>query len=1021
MLTSNLYRTMKRIKILAIVIVSVVSAYGQETYTYSNPDRDFYEGKELYVQQKYSIAERYFENFIENRNAETHPELLQEAHYYMASGAYSMQREDAEALLKQYLRSYPQSPFEDNCYLMLGNIAFRQHQYNKAMDYYDHVEVRHLTQEKKAELKFNKGYSYLQKKDYNQAKNQFANVMHGSSKYKASASYYHAYCNYAQGDYDAALSSFLSIEDEPEYEGFVPYYISQIYYKKKDYDRLLPYCEKILSRGANNPNDAEIYRILGECAYQQGDYAKTITAMNHYERLSKKVVRSDMYILGMSYFKTENYGDAVNRLSKVTSEKDSLSQNAYLHIGHSYVALGQKENARMAYLSASQMEFDKEAREEAAYNYALTTYETTAPFGESVKAFNEFLEQYPNSRYKDDVYERLVAVYMTTKNYAAASESLAKLSRLTPEMQDAKAYILFQLGTEDFVKEDYVSAIAHFNESEKAGSANFDVAQVLYWRGEAYYRQKDYVRSRNDFKQFLNAKGAKEFADYHKANYHLGYTYFVEKKWADAEMYFLRYIQSEPETKTDLYADALNRLGDCYFSTRDLVNAEKYYTKSAEYAGPNADYATFQRGYVQGLRKNYTSKIACLKRLVRDYPKSEYQDDARYEIGRAQVLSNQPMSAIESYKDLIAHYPNSPLSRKAALEIGMLYYNQGKDAEAIESYKQVVTNYPNSVETKTALESMEGIYVEQNNVSEYFDYTRSLGTTIVTTDASREDSLTYLAAERLYMRGDTTSSIAAFENYTARFCGTSNTINCLNAKYYLADCYYSRHRDDDARQQYADLVQKQGNPYMETSLVRLAQITYDKQDYEASLNAFGKLREIAQDPENVTIAKVGVLRSSYLVNDAASTIEIGEQLLADSKSDTELKREAHYYVAKAYMQTGQDVNALPHLESLAKEPKTAYGAESKYLVADYWFTNGNDKKAEKEITEFISNGTPYQYWLARAFVLLSDIYIKRGDDFQAKQYLLSLQANYTREDSIQDLIKERLENIAARESETIEN
>lgn len=80
MLTSNLYRTMKRIKILAIVIVSVVSAYGQETYTYSNPDRDFYEGKELYVQQKYSIAERYFENFIENRNAETHPELLQEAH-----------------------------------------------------------------------------------------------------------------------------------------------------------------------------------------------------------------------------------------------------------------------------------------------------------------------------------------------------------------------------------------------------------------------------------------------------------------------------------------------------------------------------------------------------------------------------------------------------------------------------------------------------------------------------------------------------------------------------------------------------------------------------------------------------------------------------------------------------------------------------------------------------------------------------------------------------------------------------
>lgn len=1018
---SQLFHRMKRVNILAVAIVAVLSVHAQETYTYSNPDRDFYEGKELYVQQKYSIAERYFEKFVEQRSSEAHPDLLQEAHYYVASGAYSMQRENAESLLKQYIRTYPHTPFEDNCYLMLGNIAFRQHQYNKAMDYYDHIEVRHLPQEKKAELKFNKGYSYLQKKDYNQAKSQFANVMHGKSKYKASASYYHAYCSYAQGEYDEALSSFLTIENEPEYEGFVPYYISQIYYKKKDYDHLLPYCEKILSRRSNNPNDAEIYRILGECAYQQGDYAKTITAMNHYERLSKKVVRSDMYILGMSYFKTEDYGNAVNRLSKVTGEKDSLAQNSYLHIGHSYVALGQKENARMAYQSASQMEYDKEAQEEAAYNYALTTFETTTPFGESLKAFNEFLSQYPESRYKDDVYERLVTVYMTTKNYAAASESLKKLSHLTPDMQDAKAYILFQLGTEDFVREDYAAAIEHFNESERAASSNFDVAQVMYWRGESRYRQKDYAGARVDYKKFLESKGNKDFADYNLANYNLGYTYFVEKNWNDAATYFLRYVNTETQTKTDVYADALNRLGDCYFSTRDLVNAEKYYTKSAEYAGPNADYATFQRGYVQGLRKNYTGKIACLSRLLRDYPKSEYQDDARYEIGRAQVLNNQPMKAIDTYKDLIATYPKSPLAQKAALEIGMLYYNQGRESEAIEAYKQVVANYPNSVETKTALESMEGIYVEQNNVSQYFDYTRSLGTSVVTTDASREDSLTYIAAERQYMRGDTLASITAFENYIERFCGASNTVNCLRARYYLADCYYSRRRDDEARQQYAELVQKQGNPYMETSLVRLAQITYDKQDYESSLKAFGQLKEVAQSPENIAAAKVGVLRSSYLVNDAASTIEIGESLLSDAKSDADLKKEAHYYLAKAYMQKGEDAKALPHLEALAKDPKTAYGAESKYLVADYWFANGNDKRSEKEITEFISTGTSYQYWLARAFVLLSDIYIKQGDDFQAKQYLLSLQANYTREDSIQDLIKERLDGIAARESETIEN
>jgi hypothetical protein len=51
---------------------------------------------------------------------------------------------------------------------------------------------------------------------------------------------------------------------------------------------------------------------------------------------------------------------------------------------------------------------------------------------------------------------------------------------------------------------------------------------------------------------------------------------------------------------------------------------------------------------------------------------------------------------------------------------------------------------------------------------------------------------------------------------------------------------------------------------------------------------------------------------------------------------------------------------------------------------------------------------------------LADIYIKRGDDFQAKQYLLSLQENYTTPDTIQDLVLERLDAINTRQNNSIE-
>ena len=69
------------------------------------------------------------------------------------------------------------------------------------------------------------------------------------------------------------------------------------------------------------------------------------------------------------------------------------------------------------------------------------------------------------------------------------------------------------------------------------------------------------------------------------------------------------------------------------------------------------------------------------------------------------------------------------------------------------------------------------------------------------------------------------------------------------------------------------------------------------------------------------------------------------------------------------------------------------------------------KNAEHLINEMIETGTPHQYWLAREFILLADINISRKDNFQAKQYLLSLKNNYNANDDIAEMIEQRLKQI----------
>ncbi len=999
---------------ISLLMLAFINVHGQETFTYDNIDKNFFEGKELFSQRKFAASLVYFNRFLEQKKV-ADSEKIQEAHYYIACEAYEMRRENAATLLGNYLQNYPYTQFKDKVYLMLGNLSFQKKKYKKALVFYDNVTDRRLSDEEAAELNFNQGYSYLAIEDYSKAMSYFKQLRGKKSKYANSAAYYYSYCQYSQKNYDAALEGFLAIKDQAEFSAFVPYYIIQIYYYKKDYDNLIPYAEKVLSENPSAPNNVEVNRILGEIAYQRNDYQKTIEYLKAYAKGNPKVMRNDMYILGMSYFNVFDFKNAANSLTKVTSVKDSLSQNAYLHLGHSYVQLENKNNARMSYRTASEMDFDKKVKEEAAYNYILTTFETTTPFGESIKAFEAFLNEFPDSEYKQRVTENLITAYMSSKNFNAARESLDNFKALSPAMKDVKAYILFQLGTEEFVKAYYDNAIQDFNNSLELATPDFNDAQVYYWRAESHYRNEDYELARKDYQTFFSKKGANLFPEYNLANYAIAYTYFQNKQYKESLPSFKDYVKGETNKKAPTYSDALDRIADVYFMGRNFNEAEKYYDLSIQTGSRSGDYAAYQKALVLGLLKNYNGKVTGMKELQTKYPKSDYQDDSYYEMGRAYVLLEKREKALEAYRTLIEKFPLSPLARKAALEIGMLYYNAGDYDKAIEAYKKVVAAYPNSEETRTALETLEAIYVEKNAVSEYFDYTKSKGLEVA--DANKEDSLTYLAAERLYMKSNIISATDAFENYLTNFCPGGRS--CINARFYLADCYYSTSKMLKAMEQYKTLSELAGNPFMETVLVRLSQISYDQKDYETALVSFKQLQQVAQEKENINAAKIGVLRCSYLLNDAETTVGIATDIISNEELNEQLDLEARYYLAKAYIQKGEKAKAQPELAVVAKDLRTESGAESKYLMADYEFISGNDKKAEEIISDFIAKGTPHQYWLARAFVLLSDIYIYRKDDFQAKQYLLSLQANYPNKDSILDLVQERLDGIQERENNTI--
>lgn len=1010
-----LFKMRKILIINLLFITCLVIGFAQHSKVFTNADAQFIKGKELFAQAKFAASYPCFVDFLKNADIEQVSQL-EEAEFYLAANAYELQQKNATNLLKGLLTKYPNTVFADEVNYRLGRMEVDTKNFELAMQYFNQVNTTHLGQHSQTECLFSKGYAAIQTKSYSVASDIYKNLKEVDTPYKFSSAYYFAYSEYCQKNYAAALPQFLKLEDNPQYKSIVAYYIVQIYYAQKDYDKLNDRADILLKNSPDNKNNAEIYRIAGEIAYRKQNYDKAINYLKSYEKLFPQVLRNDMYLLGLSYFQTKDYNNAVLYLSKATSEKDEMTENAYMHLGNSYLKLKDFANAKLAFEASLSSNFNKSVREEAMFNYALTCYESTTAFGESISAFEQFLNEFPNSKHAEKAFDYLSTVYLTTKNYEVAYQSVQKIKSASASFLETKQYILYQLGTEAFVQNNFEKAINRFTLALEFAPAGKYSAECLYWRAESKYRINQPEQAIGDLKTFFSNSNLKSSANQVMANYLMAYSYFSKKNYSESLNWFLKYIDAETNMKATSYPDAMNRIGDCYFNNRNFAKAQLFYSKSASASPASADYSLFQAAYVTGLQKNYESKITKLESLISQFPTSGYVDNALYEIGRAWLLLENNAKAIATYQRLLEQKPSADLACKAALEIGMIYFNDKNYDKSIAAYKNVITNYPGTEEANTALESLQTAYIESNEVSNYMAYIKTLG---MGTKSGTEDSISYIAAEHQYMNANYSKAISGLQTYLNQFGQDARYAGM--AQYYLAESYYVTEDKVNALKAYQEVLKITGNQFTEEAALRCSEITYDRKDFASAMTYFKQLETVAHSVDNKNISRLGVLRCSFFLNDYQTTVKIAAEIAADPHSGEEMKAEAIYNRSKAYLALNQFAEAIIDLKTLSTDTRTATGAEANYLLANLYFDQGKMTDVEQTVMEFAKKNTPHQFWLARSFVLLADMYIKLNKDFQAKQYLLSLQKNYKPVDEIQKLITERLNAISERDKKSIIN
>lgn len=965
------------------------TASAQQSAIYDPLYDQYNTAKELFGHEKYSSAQDIFSGLL-NSNTPGLDLIRPELVFYDAICAAELHHKDAPSKIQGYIDDYPEHGLSNDAHYYLGKMYFNDNKFRDAQKALQRVRASRLSGVSRDEYYFMLGYSSLRNDDARTAKNYFTKVSNKDQNLYGQSYYYIGHIHYLDGKYPEALQAFDKLESDRRYKKIIPEYKLQIYHQLGDYDRITASADEWLeSAGATNKSEAA--RIIGDAWYHKGDFTQAMKYLEIFERTARtSISRETYYLLGYTYYRNNEYQKALNNFQKAATVKDSLTQASYYYIGACYNMAGEKKYAANSFLSAFKLGIDPQIAEEALFNYIKITLETGYdPYNEAVVLLEDFLAGNPDSPRRDEAYSYLADLYLTSRNYKQALVSIENVQYRNPSLEAAYQKILHYRAIELFNSNEPDQAITLFKKA--AGYSNDELirSESNFWIGESMYRQDNYWGTIKYSKDFLASSQAKRSPYYAKAYYNLGYSHFNRKEYNDAITNFKKFTDINAGQDVKLWSDAMLRTGDCYFISSQYSSAISHYDKVISKMSQDADYALYQKSLALGAMGNYRAKTESLRTLINQHSGSRFRDDAMYELALTYSIMEDYANALSYYDQLIQTYPKSSYTATALLKKGFIYYNRNDYNPAIESFKSAISRYPGTKESQEALAVLKNIYLDMNQVDQYYAFAKGLNFADVS--ASEEDSLNYKSAENLYLQGDCLRSTAAFDKYLTQFPQGGYTDH---ARYYMAECLLKNGDEEQAARQYETLANRPRSRFTEDALVRLTTILYESGKYQEALPFYTQLESVAEYQQNLVAAMAGQMRCYFRDGQYPAAIEAGKRLLGATKVPDNVVHETHLTLARAHFEEGEIEQARQEYQTLAGLVKNEWAAEAYYYLALMDSETGRDAEAENKIFELSDKFAAYDYWVAKGFILLADIYMKSGNVFQAKQTLQSIIENY---------------------------
>ena len=970
------------------------------------------------------MAQHAFKTYLQTCNQ---AETKEAAAYYIAYAALKMNQKDGPWLLRNFAEHAQSAEWQYKAYLNLGRYYFNQKKFDKAARYFDTIPQHTLTKSYFAEITFKKAYAYLMLQQTDLARDLFYKLRQDSGEYYQASVFYYAHIAYSQNQFSLARQLFKEIETNPSFKPLIPNYVFQMDYLDGAYEEVVKNGVQLLKDSAQIQSSEQLLRLMGESYFYLKNYTNAISSLSSAGDLQPP----SRYMLAFSYYKLSQWDFARVQFEELINAfaNDSVYRaNVWYHLADCYVQLNQPLKARFAFSESVRLLADSVMIENAEFNYVKLSYLYKGQFqNDCEEVLKAYLKKYPNTLHALEVSKLLVNYYQKSKNYQQVINYLSSLPQTDAMQKNILQNALYSSACISFNNGATAEAEIKYKRSEELAADPELTALSVFWQGEIAYQRADYQTSVALWKRFFLTEGASSTPYYDEANYHLGYAYFKRNEPGDlkaSNLEFRKYIESLKQIKPSSlqsnsplaikYHDALLRTADTYLLSKDIKGAAQFYEKALEMTYDRV-YPLYQLAICYGVLKNNTKKIELLKQIETTYPKSEYYLPALIEIAETYYKGEeQYTNAIAYYKRIEERYPNTESERKSWIQLGNIYYNLKNDEMAFAYFDKYVQLDPSSEISKNLQDIIRKILEERQNVEYLESYFKALGNPL--TEQQIENAL---YRQAFVLQEDTLKQAAAAEKWTLYIDKFSQGKFISEALYNRADFRYRSNQTSEALQDYLRIIQLKRSLYTEPALAKACYIRYKSNQVLEALPLYQKLDSLAELPQNILSARLGVMRCAFTSSLYAVSLEASKRVLLLEKTNASQQAEARFIKARSLYETASYEDALLEFTNIVKNVKNSSGAEAYYWIAKIYALRNDSKNVEKTTSRLIHFPYATDYWNQKGMLLLAETYFTSNDRMSAKIILESLISEQP-PDEITLPAKELLKKITEQEQQPVD-